>query len=444
MWHSRFWVLSLAVLFLTPFVHASRASGRVDGSVKSSVFLSPPFFLQQGSVVNKYYYDIPFPRGHTALKSFDAEVVDEMGASVPLFETYLHHWTVERYYGPKGTQVDRWSPNFILARNAGVCKNDLAQYFGLGSETRRTSTWVPGPYGIEVGNPKEIPSGYEERWVLNVHAIDTRPGVKDRFRCTECKCSLYNVTKSEYGHPLDKDYIGGLYCCYDQTRCQLRDGFKGGEVRKLFLKYTVKWVEWDETIVPVKVYILDVTDPGKTTDRSSCKVEYQVEPCNLEEERNGKCVDTKKTTVAVPHGGEIVYGVAHQHSGGTGAALYGQDGRLLCSSIPTYGKGSEAGNEVGYIVGMSTCYPEPGSVRISDGELLTFESNYSSSQLHTGVMGLFYFLVADPQPLNSSISWGDEVMKRWWAFGLVGVTVAVIFGVGYRRLRRNGEGYQSI
>ena len=75
-----------------------------------------------------------------------------------------------------------------------------------------------------------------------------------------------------------------------------------------------------------------------------------------------------------------------------------QDGRVLCTSIPTYGNGEEAGNEDGYIVGMSTCYPKPGSIKIADGELLTFESNYSSARMHTGVMGLFYVLVAEPQP----------------------------------------------
>ena len=72
-----------------------------------------------------------------------------------------------------------------------------------------------------------------------------------------------------------------------------------------------------------------------------------------------------------------------------------QDGRLLCSSMPTYGKGKEAGNEAGYIVGMSTCYPKPGTVKINDGETMIVESNYSSTQSHTGVMGLFYILVAD-------------------------------------------------
>ena len=75
-----------------------------------------------------------------------------------------------------------------------------------------------------------------------------------------------------------------------------------------------------------------------------------------------------------------------------------QDGRVICSSIPIYGKGKEAGDEAGYIVGMSTCYPQPGSVKIFDGETLILESNYSSSQAHTGVMGLFYILVADQLP----------------------------------------------
>lgn len=54
------------------------------------------------------------------------------------------------------------------------------------------------------------------------------------------------------------------------------------------------------------------------------QVEYQVDPCDPEEVRNGECVHTKKASTAIPRGGDIVYGVAHQHSGGIGAALYGQ------------------------------------------------------------------------------------------------------------------------
>jgi len=72
-----------------------------------------------------------------------------------------------------------------------------------------------------------------------------------------------------------------------------------------------------------------------------------------------------------------------------------QDGGVICSSIPKYGNGNEAGNEKGYVVGMSTCYPKPGSIKIKDGETVTLEVRYSNSQMHSGVMGLFYILVAE-------------------------------------------------
>lgn len=45
---------------------------------------------------------------------------------------------------------------------------------------------------------------------------------------------------------------------------------------------------------------------------------------------------------------------------------------------------------------MSSCYPSSGSVKVAGGDVLTLESNYSSKQAHTGVMGLFYILVAVP------------------------------------------------
>ncbi|EHA8590125.1 hypothetical protein COCNU_scaffold015211G000010 [Cocos nucifera] len=464
MFHSQLWLLSLVTLLLAVALYASQAL-KIDGhSSKTAIFHSPPFILQPGSVANKFYFDIPFPKGHIALKSFHAEVVDENGISVPLHETYLHHWVVERFYSAKEHKIpgdfgasDLNLKKFILARNAGICRGTLGQYFGLGSETRRTSTWVPDPYGIEVGNPKDIPEGYEEIWLLNVHAIDTR-GVEDRLGCTECRCNLYNVTKDEDGRPLRKDYTGGLKCCYDETQCRVREGF-GGAIRKLYLKYTVTWVDWHDNIIPVKIYILDVTDTGEVMDgphegyaaNLSCKVEYEVKACGLEGKAKGECLDAKKARLVIPNGGDIVYGVAHQHSGGVGSALYGQDGRVLCTSIPVYGEGREAGNEAGYIIGMSTCYPEPGSVRVEDGEVLTLESNYSSTQMHTGVMGLFYILVADPQPqpktfntLSLPISWGFELSKYTWAYLLAGVILAVIVGVSYCQKHGRDEGYKTL
>lgn len=341
------------------------ALGELESNVKTAVFLSPKFELGPGSVANKFDYDIDFPRGHIALKSFNAEVVDESGNPVPLHETYLHHWLVERYYEAKhvtthtrydGHRLLRPSGH-VLVRNSGVCqRNALGQYYGLGSETRGTATDVPDPFGIVVGDPAEIPDGYEEKWMLNIHAIDTR-GVVDKLGCTECRCDLYNVTEDEYGKPIRSDYKGGLLCCYDQTQCKLREGFDGPK-RTLYLRYTVKWVDWDKFIVPVKIYILDVTDTVKIPDDSSgaipqhnCLVsefldsinfnftkhkldhtidqqnillqtEYSVESCNTGEEKD--CLHVKRTSFPMQKGGYVIYGVAHQHSGGVGSSLYGK------------------------------------------------------------------------------------------------------------------------
>ncbi|KAL4324703.1 hypothetical protein GQ457_11G029850 [Hibiscus cannabinus] len=82
----------------------------------------------------------------------------------------------------------------------------------------------------------------------------------------------------------------------------------------------------------------------------------------------------------------------------TGSTGNGCIGKKTISLDMPFRKGEEAGNEAGYVVGMSTCYPKPGCVKISKGETLILESMYSSIQQHTGVMELFYLLVAKKLP----------------------------------------------
>ncbi|KAI3952762.1 hypothetical protein MKW92_035291 [Papaver armeniacum] len=440
-------LFGVLLLFILSVQVSESVFSEVNGE-KSAVFLTPKFVLGAGSVCNKYFHNVDFPRGHIALKDFNAEIVDESGNSVPLYETYIHHWVILRYYAPKDTDTDeeRYSGKMIMVRNSGFCKN-LGQYFGFGSETRRTMTRVPDPYGIEVGNPAEIPDGYEERWLINLHAIDLR-GVEDQFGCTECKCDLYNVTKDEYGTPLRLGYTGGLKCCYDKTQCKVRESFRNIK-RGVYLKYTVKWVDWEETILPVKIYVFDVTYTAKrgSDSESPCKIEYDVEACDHRTSagRDTICVDNKKTSLVLPNGGYVIYGVAHQHSAGIGSALYGQDGRLICTSLPVYGDGNEAGNEDGNIVGMSTCYPQPGTVKIADGETLVLESNYSSTEKHTGVMGYFYILVADQLPNSSRWQiYKLEILKYTWLLVLMGVVGAI--GAVFSFLRKDEKygGYQLL
>ncbi|RYQ79160.1 hypothetical protein Ahy_Scaffold6g107857 [Arachis hypogaea] len=227
-----------------------------------------------------------------------------------------------------------------IVQNSGLCQyNTLPYYFGVGSETRGVETHIPDPYGIEAGNP---PKGYDEKWVINVHAIDTR-GVQDKIGCIECRCDLFNITKDSDGKPLSPSYHGGLTCCPDESQCLLKKGFKP-QNRTLYLKYTVKWVTWEHYILPLRVYVLDVTDVVKNNTHN-CLVEYDVLPCKY----GGKCVDVRRTKLPMNKGGYVIYGVAHEHVGGTGSTLYGQ-------------------------------------------------VDYSNTKLHSGVMGLFYLLVADDLP----------------------------------------------
>ncbi|KAA0031399.1 hypothetical protein IC582_000175 [Cucumis melo] len=391
--------------------------------IKTKTYRTPLFTLKPGYVVERFFYNTNFPKGHIAMKSFDVEVVDEEANPIPLFETYLHHWGITRYYQHKDTKdpnintsfTQLHEPNFIVAGNNGVCqKHALPQFFGTGADSRKTSSFLPNPYGIEVGNEKEVPLGYEEKWVLNIHAIDTR-GVEDRIGCIECKRHLYNVTKDGLGMALEDDYIGGLRCCYDQTQCKMKKGY-GNELgddqqRNLYVRYTVKWVDWDDDLViPLKVYIFDVTDTWKplidstgAPQQHNCLVEYNVGgSCSTNNKDGDECNATKMVRLLSPSSGYIIYGMGHLHAGGLGSTLYGEDERELCSSSPIYGNGNEIGNEKGYVVEMSTCYPKPGSVKINNKEMLTLISKYDPSQTHIGVMGLFHIMVAQKLP-NSII-----------------------------------------
>ncbi|KAK8657841.1 hypothetical protein V6N13_036060 [Hibiscus sabdariffa] len=458
------WFLLVGIL-VTMSLPYSQAFWGNENKIQTSVFLSPKFVLRPGSVEDRYYYNLDFPTGHIALKSFNTEVIDEVGNPVPLHETYLHHWIVVRYFIRKGFDISDFdvraklnSSDYIHGGNSGVCQSSfLSQIFGLGSETRKTATHIPDPYGIEIGNPAEIPSGFEEQWMLNVHAIDTR-GVEDKLGCTECRCDLYNVTVDGYGRPLRPDYKGGLSCCYDRTQCKVKQGFEGVR-RTLYLRYTVKWVDMDSSVLPVKVYIFDITDTWKRTRNSTgintehqCKVEYDIEPCHATGLADDGCIDTRRISLDMPFGGYMIYGVAHQHSGGSGSALYRENGEVMCSSLPTYGEGEEPGNEAGYIVGMTTCYPQPGAIEISRGETLILESNYSSIRHHTGVMGLFYILVADklPKPmhtLHTIIQTQDTIMPStilWVVVETIGAVAVIAVAIHYKLKREGEDGYEAI
>ncbi|WVY99064.1 hypothetical protein V8G54_031215 [Vigna mungo] len=276
-----------------------------ENYIKSTTFFLKKFKVGPGKIAVKTLLDIDFPRGHIGVKSFDVEVVDEVGNSVPLYETYLHHWFAVKYI-ENITMSDYIKQSHDLRngikfeRNDGACQGFLLpHYWGLGGESRGTHSNLPDPFAVE--------------------------------------------------------------------------------------------------LVPLKFYILDSTDHVRSngsTPIHDCQAEYTI-PRN----HDNDFPHVKKADIPMTKGGYLIYGTAHMHIDVINVTLYGQIifDIVLCTSNPKYGTGKEPGNEKGYLVGMSVCYPKPDSIKIEDGEILTLESIYEK-KFPTGVMGHFYIYLAEEIP----------------------------------------------
>ncbi|EFJ15748.1 hypothetical protein SELMODRAFT_422686 [Selaginella moellendorffii] len=442
----KFLVLVVAIVLLWPSSPAESKDCSRSSRIQKKTYKSPAFSMGPGEVQNRNY-TIEFPKGHIGVKNFQGEIVDELGNPVPLSEVYLHHWVVFGFYLKSSERKELVRGGFhdrlgssaaIIPGNDGICQQNVhPQFWGLGAETRHTSYFVPGSYAIGVGNP---PEGYKELWLLNVHAIDTR-GTYDPQGCLECRCSLYNVTIDASGQPLKQGYKGGLHCCYEGTKCAMKLGFQAPK-KTLYMQYTIEWVEWDECVRPVRAYIFDITDSRKrdpVDPQVGCQAEYDVPACDPSS--NSDCIYQLENHLVIPKGGSIIYGVGHQHAAGMGISMHGEDGRHLCSSTPLYGNGSSPGNEDGYVVGMSTCIPKPGTLMVASGEKLHFSSSYSSAQEHTGVMGIFYLMVSD----NDTVSLGEikDVKNRVNVMVVtLGIVVVLALAVGFTIWNKKPESHE--
>ncbi|KAL1329321.1 hypothetical protein AAHE18_12G032500 [Arachis hypogaea] len=401
-------ILSFSIIVIQSSITFSR---ELEGPnhIKTTTFYTKTFVLEPGKVSRKTFFDVEFPRGHIGIKNLQAELVDEHGNSIPLYEAYLHHYFVLRYFEniTMSQHANENQPNYgkYFKRNDGACQTFVNSIsWGLGVDARRTSTELPDPFRVEVGtHPEDVPKEYdEEKWLINILVIDTR-GAEDKKGCSQCRCDLLNVKSEDLrnttgvdGTPLSSDYKGGIFCCEKKSQCKLQQGYNEKQKRKVAIKYTISWVEWDQQQVPLKFYILDVTD--QVTYNGSepihhCAVEYSINPEKTDEGH----YHIKKTNIPMKKGGSLIYITAHVHSGIVNATLYGEDGRRLCEIKPIYGTGKEAGNEEGYAVGASGCYPKPDSMKIKDGENLTAEFIHENKYT-TGLMGHFYVYLAEDLP----------------------------------------------
>ncbi len=155
--------------------------------------------------------------------------------------------------------------------------------------------------------------------------------------------------------------------------------------------------------MPTSQFGIDVTSKD---DFGHGLTEYTVEGCGNADPESEDCVDTRDATLIAPFGGVLIILVSHLHSTALDSSLWGEDGRLLCHSPPIYGNGTEAGNEDGYVVGVVSCYPAPGSPasRIIQGERLHYQVKYSKVDgPHTGVMGLLAIQIVRDLPQKPNL-----------------------------------------
>ncbi|BFI25881.1 hypothetical protein MPTK2_1g25260 [Marchantia polymorpha subsp. ruderalis] len=415
-----------ATLVVALLVCCAGAILEVEGveKVYTKSFFSPVFETSPGNVFDPHQ-NVQFPEGHLAIRSFTCEMVDaDTGEPIPLSELYVHHWFLYKIGVKKGFKAllssaplpaphlpRRYATHYLrnpLHRMAfrpeaqpvqgrlkvpQVCATEESMNredpFAAGAESRHTEISFPAPYGYVTGDMSEYEEGYEEAWYLNLHTIDLR-GVVDPRGCFECRCDLYNVTVDVDGHPLPDDYKGGLRCCYHLTNCALKPGVQA-KPRRTQLKYTMSWVDYDESVRPIRSYFLDATDTRASVyDRADCKGEYDIPKCT--DGTTHECIHTQQCVEGLPNGGDLIFAFLHQHSGGLGGRFFNEAGETLCESLPIYGHG----NDASFVEGMSPCNPKPGSVSIRTMEALRMESNYSSNVSRTGVMAIMKVYVADP------------------------------------------------
>lgn len=252
--------------------------------------------------------------------------------------------------------------------------------------------------------------------VLNTHLIDIR-NVSNRRACEECKCS-------ELGsHSFLNVTLGGLTCChstaYDGGKCPLKADVPSTNVT-YYIRYTMKWREFDSTIKPLEVITFDATDnntkwgdlpwfqggfpethdaqksdplsvatinDGRSGDfdgHRACHIEYFVPPCK----EGTSCIHRVHNSWTMPYPVDIIFIRNHFHAGGINMTTTG--GEQQCTGESTY-------DETGNLVDISTCrMPSKGWPfgvwHVERGEKILVETDYKQDAKlpHYGVMAMSF------------------------------------------------------
>ncbi|KAF1789043.1 Stress up-regulated Nod 19 [Phytophthora cactorum] len=417
---------------LTPLLHllgsledASRVLDLISAcsaekpETKRYTALTPPLPLLQGEVTNTFHR-LAIPKGPIAVYRFEADVVEKDPSGnvvpVPTFDAYLHHHVFGSTHKQYDAMKSRWAPMKPKNFSRSVA-------FGAGTECRGTPQEFYFPYAFMTVEG-------EDEWVANVHIINTRKMTPQRaHRCLECPCTSEDVFTDESVNGIHfrngscnsqlqfeentvcsaETYHGGLRCCEDAEFCLEHNELEvsEGSDATYHLRYSLEYAEIVSENRPL--YLAACCDASGDLEQMG-NVEYDVPVCDPD--THPGCVHTLSTRQRLDNGSiplfayrqhppeperevELVYAVGHQHRGGLGIQLYDDaTGDLLCASVPEYGSGTEAGNEDGYVISMSTCtFNPPRRMRTTD--IVRIVALYNNTVPHTGVMSLMYMALSD-------------------------------------------------
>jgi len=287
---------------------------------------------------------------------------------------------------------------------------------GSGAEERGTSHMLPAPYARVVDKPEaimplihlintktlngggegyspllECPCTPQRTFDVKDDLIDSRPPVPP-FSCN------LNFENEENPSCAISTYESGFRCCEDGVFVIDTDEYDVDSLPEttFYFKFNFKYVpEEPEVTLPVRPpaccdVTANLTVGGNIEfDVPQCTPGIAPEDCVYEmassqhfdlmsnyhsDEKEEPEVDPDQLV-------GLVYAVGHLHVGGLSLDLYNDEtGELICHSAPTYGEGLEAGNEKGYLVGMSDCVFDP-PLYMKRSEVLRTVSRYNNVSL---------------------------------------------------------------
>eukprot|EP00041_Stephanoeca_diplocostata_P042109 m.10234 g.10234 ORF g.10234 m.10234 type:complete len:656 (+) comp7283_c0_seq1:177-2144(+) len=301
-------------------------------TVHKTTFFSTPLPLAPGDVVWTFpdLTPIPMPKGkYAVLGQANSEIVDCENNSIPLSHVYNHHWIFNPSSGHTNFACPEAGLDFV---------------FGVGAESRNTPWPFPRDHGYIVEDGIE--------WSANIHLLNTiglAGGAGAAKECIEC----WYAPQKQCGN----DDNGTFACCYSDSRCSTAKPPTKDDIVVYYLTYTIEYTYDLEKIVPIDVAIFMTPD---------CSVDYSViPPSEPNAAAQGYPSDgppgpehLARDTWTIPHDGEIVFAVAHYHTGAINLSVYVND-EFMCASLPEYGTTPDKpGDELGYLTGISPCVAE--------------------------------------------------------------------------------------